>query len=558
MAQSENPNPKMQLPEAWAAKMACPVCSSQPLGVFHPTGHADRFACSTCETSFELEDAGKRVRFVTLPPGVTPWMRGEWVVLEEALAAFEIFKTGQSQPKAEGADKVAPVATAAPPSQPAIEAEPSVAKTAEPEPENSPVRNESVSPPEEKTSKETPGQLLFPTDKPVNPVNGASPFFEEDFTDGDGFPVEPPAGTPLFERDVWKDQELERVREALLHPPSGDFAGQLSTKDAEDPSGAVKESLKEPEKPETEPPVTASKPVFTVPASWTMPTTQAASQPVDYSSLDNPPPIRPLEDTPPSIIQPAPARPKTIYTTPEEDLGDLRDHIAGASPNVSSLNEKMEAAAERAVELHKLGNTPQEVRSILERSSGLTPEQVAEVLNNLEKPEEKRKSSRLILIFLIITVVIFTMLAWWFFNSQAYNELQGTLQETTPNEFSLAGKLVDPTFLPAQLQTLMPGGIQIFNEPPSTEKATESQIPAASCPTTPGQAASLFGGQMADWSKDNQSNGWTMITKTQGLEIRVPANMSAGYMVFERGPEMRGVSGPIFVRNIYMISVSCP
>jgi hypothetical protein len=63
---------------------------------------------------------------------------------------------------------------------------------------------------------------------------------------------------------------------------------------------------------------------------------------------------------------------------------------------------------------------------------------------------------------------------------------------------------------------------------------------------------------MADWSKDNQSNGWTLLTKTQGMEIRVPANMSAGYMVFDKGPEMRGVSGPIFVRNSYMISVSCP
>ncbi len=558
MAQSENPNPKMQLPESWAAKMACPVCSSQPLGVFHPSGHADRFACSTCETSFELEEAGKRVRFVTLPPGVTPWMRGEWVVLEEALAAFEIFKTGKSQLNVEGQDQAAAVETQAPPSPPAVEKEPPVAKPVEPEPEIPPVKEEPVPPPTAQPSTETAGQLLFPADKPANLADGASPFFEEDFTNGDGFPAEPPVSAPLFERDIWKDQELERVREALLHPPGSDFVGQLSTKDEGARSGGSEETVEISKEPDTAPPIAASEPVFTVPASWTMPTTQVSNQPVDYSSLDNPPPIRPLEDTPPSIIQPAPAHPRTIYTTPEEDLGDLRDHIAGATPNVSSLNEKMEAAAERAVELHKLGNTPQEVRSILERSSGLTPDQVAEVLNSLEKPEEKRKSSRLVLMFLIITVVIFTMLAWWFFNFQTVNVLQGTPQESTPNEFSLAGKLVEPTYLPVQLQTLMPGGIQIFNEPPSTENATESQIPAASCPTTPGQAASLFGGQAADWSKDNQSNGWTMITQTQGLEVRVPANMSAGYMIFEKGPEMRGVSGPIFVRNIYMISVSCP
>jgi hypothetical protein len=97
MAQTDNPNPKMQLPESWAEKMACPICGSRPLGVFHPSGHADRFACQSCETSFELEDAGKRVRFVTLPHGVTPWMRGQWVVLEEALAAFELFRSGQAE-----------------------------------------------------------------------------------------------------------------------------------------------------------------------------------------------------------------------------------------------------------------------------------------------------------------------------------------------------------------------------------------------------------------------------------------------------------------------------
>ena len=88
MSRLDESEPKMQIPENWAAKMACPVCGSRPLGVFHPTGHADRFVCQSCETSFELENNGTRVRFITLPQGVTPWLRGSWVSLDEALSAF--------------------------------------------------------------------------------------------------------------------------------------------------------------------------------------------------------------------------------------------------------------------------------------------------------------------------------------------------------------------------------------------------------------------------------------------------------------------------------------
>ncbi len=88
--------------------------------------------------------------------------------------------------------------------------------------------------------------------------------------------------------------------------------------------------------------------------------------------------------------------------------------------NAPSVSEKMDTATERAIELHKLGNTDQEVRSILERSSGLTPEQVTSVLKNLDKPEERKRTYRLLLIFSIITIVIFTLLTWWFFSTRSF------------------------------------------------------------------------------------------------------------------------------------------
>ncbi len=128
----------------------------------------------------------------------------------------------------------------------------------------------------------------------------------------------------------------------------------------------------------------------------------------------------------------------------------------------------MDTATERAIELHKLGNTDQEVRSILERSSGLTPEQVTSVLKNLDKPEERKRTYRLLLIFSIITIVIFTLLTWWFFSTRSFLTLTSTSQPVQSTNL-LSGKIVDSTSLPAPLQTLMPNGIQILNESPSVE-----------------------------------------------------------------------------------------
>src|SRR5512133_2629083 len=161
MAQTDNPNPKMQLSEAWGERMACPICAARPLGVFHPTGHADRFACPTCETSFELEEVGKRVRFVTLPPGVTPWMRGQWVVLEEALAAFEIFRNSQSGVSIQEPSETPP---ANPPATPLADStvQPTQAPiTEEPKP--------AQAVPADASEKPAPAQAAAPTPKKVDP-----------------------------------------------------------------------------------------------------------------------------------------------------------------------------------------------------------------------------------------------------------------------------------------------------------------------------------------------------------------------------------------------------
>lgn len=596
MAQSDNPSPKMQLPELWAEKMSCPVCGSRPLGVFHPSNHADRFACGSCETSFELEDAGKRLRFVTLPQGMTPWMRGQWVLLDEALAAFELARNGlditmgdesQASPETPAQPEPAPESPVTPPAagQPAAPApvpptaeapaapppaapvveEPVALDTIKSEPpvvEEKPVprKRELHDPfPELKISQEelaTGPYLLFASDRTEKKPGGTSPFYEEDFSEEvvvpDARPAEPPAPEPEPEKDAWKDEELARVKDALVNPPASDFAGSLTPPKPWEPSESEKALA-------NNLPARAAEPVPTIPVDRTPPEAVKPNE-VDYSSVEYEPPIRPLEDTPPAIIEAPKPQPAIIgETTHGDEMDDLRTHITGtttASAFNAALEERMADALERAKELQRLGNTDQEVRSVLQRSSGLTPEQVNDVLMKLVTPEEKQRSNRILIIFLIIALALFALFALWFFNRQRIAALTpaGTAQ---PSSFSLAGKIVDQQLLPAPLQTLIPNGVQIMNEDPVVERSDANTVPAASCPTSQTGASSLFGGPAKDWKRDDSTGGWMLLTQSQGVEVRIPANMTGGFLIFQKGPEMRGVTGPAIVKNIYMISVAC-
>jgi len=251
MAQTDNPNPKMQLSEAWGERMACPICTARPLGVFHPTGHADRFACPTCETSFELEEVGKRVRFVTLPPGVTPWMRGQWVVLEEALASFEIFRNSQSGVSIEEPSATPPITppanppatppadSAVKPTQPPITEAPKPIQSAPAVAPEKPAPAQTAAPTPKKADpkpaveyipidKLVGNSLLFSTDRSTHDKPTTAPFFDEDFSDTDVHPDAKVRHHSEPEKEPWKDQELERVKKAFDNPPADDFAGNLA------------------------------------------------------------------------------------------------------------------------------------------------------------------------------------------------------------------------------------------------------------------------------------------------------------------------------------------
>lgn len=594
MSRMDDSEPKMQIPETWAAKMACPVCGSRPLGVFHPTGHADRFVCQSCETSFEIEDVGTRVRFITLPQGVTPWLRGSWTSLEEALSAFAAHQNDtlaipDAQPAtpadsmtAEPAQTPINLPAVTPVSQvvgepvskpmdepnhkPAEDVAPQTVENAQPEiqmpspPEPISSSGSSTATIEEPRHPAEPPQntpqvpsfmanvipLNPPEDESQTVTNSPSPFYKDDIDIPGIYPDKIRSELEKPAEEVWKNLEDERVKNLYRNtfnqkPSSGltqnDFQtiqpdSQIGSQIEANPTGASIQPFSQTESDKT---------------------SQVVEENID---LDNLPPINTVEDTPPALV----SEPRTIprSSVSPDDLGILRSQISGQAI-MPTLNEKMQAASLRALELQRLGNTENEVRSILERSSGLTPEEVAQVIKSLDKPEERKRSSRILFAFLAIALAIFSMIAWWFLSSITQevpaNQEPGAVE--TESSSLLPGELVSAESLPAPLQTLIPNGIRILNDAPAVEISSVDELPVTTCPKSKTEAATLFGGPAEDWNTEEKNNGWVLVTQRQSVVIKVPTNMTAGYLVFEKGPEMRSVAGPAIVRNIYMISISC-
>jgi hypothetical protein len=109
--------------------------------------------------------------------------------------------------------------------------------------------------------------------------------------------------------------------------------------------------------------------------------------------------------------------------------------------------------------------------------------------------------------------------------------------------------------LPSWLQQLVPDGVTIINVPtPSVELTGPGD---AACPLLGLDAAALFGGDAANWQYDRDNQGWILIVPGQPITLRVPANMSVGYLVAAETLEMRSELGPVTIHNVNFAAISC-
>ena len=244
-----------------------------------------------------------------------------------------------------------------------------------------------------------------------------------------------------------------------------------------------------------------------------------------------------------------------------------------------------------AKELYSLGNTVDQIRVILERTSRLKPEEINEVLVDvtaLEKSKKSKQNQRMILIVVISLVILGCCVGGALaFNTIKTNILKLTIpgtavpfvQPTTGSSRSdntgelpsIIEAILQPTagstgpsnssspgdrvVLPGFIQTMVPPGVKVVNAPtPNVQMQQPVEGGVTRCPRDSMTAASTFGGNGSEWT--NSSNGWMLIAK-QPITLHVPQGMSAGFLVFGGDLEMRSVYGPANVSNIYMAVVSC-
>ena len=109
--------------------------------------------------------------------------------------------------------------------------------------------------------------------------------------------------------------------------------------------------------------------------------------------------------------------------------------------------------------------------------------------------------------------------------------------------------------LPDWVSTLVPDSLTVLNVP--TPSLDTTGPPNSACPVTPDNAASLFGGKRQYWSYDKTNVGWVLIVAGSPISLRLPANMSAGYLVIGATLEMRSVQGPATIHNVNFAAISC-
>jgi hypothetical protein len=109
--------------------------------------------------------------------------------------------------------------------------------------------------------------------------------------------------------------------------------------------------------------------------------------------------------------------------------------------------------------------------------------------------------------------------------------------------------------LPAWVRQLVPDGLTVINVP--TPSVTLEGPGDTACPVLALDAAALFGGEAGHWQFDRANRGWIMIVPGQPVNLRVPGNMSVGYLVLGETLEMRSELGPVTIHNVNFAAVSC-
>ncbi|MCE1254039.1 MAG: hypothetical protein LWX83_10885 [Anaerolineae bacterium] len=269
-------------------------------------------------------------------------------------------------------------------------------------------------------------------------------------------------------------------------------------------------------------------------------------------------------------------------STPTTDVPDAtallldnptKDQENGQDPPLSD-----EELSHRITELSALGNPVWKVKQILQ-NNGLPEEQIDRVL--LETTDNQNKHNHITpLIFIIsasVVLVFCLILMGIIYSFLSPGEKKEVQQPTGSKTIVVSSKIIENNpalniggFQPGILASSMPvvnvptpkietlAADQPVEEatsaPPISSGNVQHQDGIAVCPLTNQQAAELFGGNADSWSL--QQGQWVYLNN-QGGAIVIPDGMFGSYLVVDQSLEMRPVSGPARVNNIYMMIITC-
>jgi len=240
-----------------------------------------------------------------------------------------------------------------------------------------------------------------------------------------------------------------------------------------------------------------------------------------------------------------------IFTVPVADMPAPPAPIAALplGPNPQFVAQ--------ARDLYALGNTIKQIRAILGRTKGVKPEELDAILaevTHLDRKKHNRQTRNLVIAAFVSLILVSCCLAAVYTSQGSLSIFQKNAQPGNPPAASNPSTLFNLSNLPGPMKTLMPAGMTIANpSPPVIIKGAGTNSSTYPCPQLPSQAAQLFGGLTENWSFNQ---GWVMISKTPA-RLQLPAGMTAGYVITNPDLEMKSISGPVTIQNIYMVIISC-
>ncbi len=199
---------------------------------------------------------------------------------------------------------------------------------------------------------------------------------------------------------------------------------------------------------------------------------------------------------------------------------DWREHEGAVEPP--------DRAVQQARKLLELGNSREEVRSILEKDPRLNPIQIERIMEIVEEPARTQSLQRfLVLILVLLGLVIVALLIY------------------PTGAFERAFLAVNGLI----------GGekVELIPPPPTVTQYTR-QGRAFGCPPTQHGAAALFGGKADHWHFDGKN--W-IYTDIKGIRVYVPEGLSARYTYMTPILEIKVVEGPAVIDPIMAVSIDC-